>query len=184
MEKGRNMEEKKSNTSNNFQKPRFDDSSLSLEDQNWVNEDVSSSKAKKEYTRDNTYVNGSVNDTYKRPVNTKITLGKKEAIAKLKLCTHRTAPKEIAWLLESLFISYQSKAGHWLYIAQNWNPRAINRVIVLISKQYRRLDVSIKNPAAYFTYLIKRRKKRRNLTGINDTYKQQVRETSKGGIYG
>jgi hypothetical protein len=101
------------------------------------------------------------NDTYKRSVNSKLTESKREAIAKLLQCDYRTPPRQIALLLEELFIDHKSKEGHWLYIAQSWPPRVINRVIHRINKQHRTGEQTIKNPAAYFTHLIKFRKKRR-----------------------
>lgn len=137
----------------------------------WWPDKYSLSEKENTHAKTSVYVNG--NDGYKQHVNGSQTLSKQDAIAALKLCHYRTPPKEVARLLEALFINYHSKDGHWLYIAQRWNPRAINRVISLITKQHKRGDVTIQNPAAYFTFLIKRRQKRRTFTSINDTRKQQ-----------
>lgn len=119
-------------------------------------------------------VNGNDSDTYKRGVNPKLNLSKSEVITRLKQCGYRTPPKKVASLLEQLFRNNSSREGHWLYIAQHWTPRAINRVISVMSKQRRLGEVSIFNPAAYFTKLIKFRKKRKRVTSTNDTHKQQI----------
>lgn len=107
-------------------------------------------------------VKGSGNGTYKRSVKSKLTESKREAITKLQKCGYKTPPREVASLLAELFIDFESKENHWLYIAQNWPPRAINRVIYQMNKQHRTGEQTIKNPAAYFTHLIKFRKKRKN----------------------
>lgn len=103
------------------------------------------------------------NDTYKRNVNPELTESKHKAIAELRTLNFRTSPIKIAEVLEILFAEYNSKAGWWLYVAQNWNPRAINRVINYMIKAHVTGRKTIQNPAAYFTYLIKFRKKRRSL---------------------
>ncbi|MGI0059450.1 MAG: hypothetical protein ACREBJ_06750, partial [Nitrosotalea sp.] len=82
------------------------------------------------------HVSGNGNGTYKRQVNDMSSLSKHEVIEALKQLTHRTPPIEIAKLLEQLFIDYPSKEGHWLYVAQHWNPRAINRVIAHMIKSH------------------------------------------------
>lgn len=115
----------------------------------------------KETTNENVYVNESANDTYKRNVNNKSNQRKLQVIAELKACHYRTPPRKVASLLEELFISHESKEGHWLYVAQNWNPRAINRVIRQMINLHKAGIKTIENPAAYFTYLIKHRKPRR-----------------------
>lgn len=111
--------------------------------------------------KENVNVKWNGNGTYKRSVNSKLIKGKQEAIKKLTECDYRTPPRKVAFLLEELFIDHKSKEGHWLYIAQNWPPRVINRVIFRMNKQHRTGEQTIKNPAAYFTHLIKFRKKRR-----------------------
>lgn len=155
----------KSNKNNNI--------GLSKEEIEWIDKHLSvPEKNTKEATIESVGVNGSVNGTYKRRTNSKLTISKRNAINKLKGCTYRTPPRVVAEILDVIFTDYESKEGHWLYITQNWNPRAINRVVVQMTKQHRRGDTTIKNPAAYFTYLIKFRKKRRNLTSSNDARKQ------------
>ncbi len=143
----------------------------------WLLNKYSLGEKEIKHTETSVYVNG--NDGYKRHVNTQQALSKREAIVALSLCHYRTPPKEVAKLLGVVFKNHSSKEGHWLYIAQRWNPRAITRVIEMMTKQHRRGDVTIKNPAAYFTFLIKMRKKRRTSTGTNDTRKQQNKDSAK-----
>lgn len=124
----------------------------------------------------NTKTNGSVNlsgnDSYKHLISERQTSSKHDVIESLKQCTHKTPPRTVAALLDILFARNPSKEDHWLYIAQNYNPRAINRVLALMTKRHQRGDTSIQNPSSYFTALIKLRKKRRNIASSNDTYKR------------
>jgi len=115
------------------------------------------------YASDNDSVNRNVNGARKDRENLRLQWSKHEVIEKLQLCTFKTPPREVAALLESLFRDYESKNGHWLYVAQHWNPRAINRVIAEMVRQHQRGDQTIHIPPAYFTKLIRYRKKRRNL---------------------
>lgn len=125
------------------------------------------------YGRTNASVSLNGNDSYKHGINEKQTFSKLEAIKRLDYCNYRTPPKKVEELLKIIFANYPSKEGHWLYIAQNYNPRAVRRVIALMTKLHQRGDVTIQNPPAYFTYLIKHRKKRRNLASTNGTYKHK-----------
>lgn len=109
----------------------------------------------------NVSVNGNDNDTYKRIVNFELTESKLNVIKKLQTCTYQTPPIEISRLLEELFAEYPSKPGHWNYISQVYTPRTINRVIKRINKLHITRAKTIQNPAAYFTFLIKFRKKRK-----------------------
>jgi hypothetical protein len=144
---------------------------LSKEDEEWLNNNLTLNEVK---PKESVSVNRSVKDTYKRQINKTLGSSKREAVEQLELCNYKTPPKYVSELLQRLFADYETKEGHWLYIAQHWNPRAINRVIKLMTKQHRRGETTILNPAAYFTYLIKRRKQRRNLTSTNDTRKQNL----------
>ncbi len=109
-------------------------------------------------------VKWSGSDTYKRRVISSLTETKRNAIEKLKSFTYKTDPIEIASELKTLFRDYPSeKENHWLYIAQHWNPRAINRVIARMIKSHNSGRTTIQNPAGYFTSLIKFRKQRRSL---------------------
>lgn len=109
----------------------------------------------------NVYLNGGVGGSCEQTINNVQKVDKPEVIKKLKQCTYKTPPREVAALLTLLLNRPDTKEGHWLRIAQLWNPRAIVRVIDFITKQHQRGDQTIKNSAAYFTYLISYRKKRR-----------------------
>lgn len=104
---------------------------------------------------------GGGNDARKRTVNFELTPNKLEAVSKLKTFNYKTPPPEIASQLETVFIGFNTEFGWWLSVAQQWNPRAINRVIVQLVKLHTGGWRTINNPAAYFTSLIKYRKKRR-----------------------
>jgi hypothetical protein len=125
-------------------------------------------------SNDNVSLSGSVNGIYKPSVNRVSKNYKYNVILQLNKCTHRTSPKIVAELLENLFQKWPSKKGHWLYIAQVYPPRPIGRVIAKIIKEYQRGDRTIKNPAAYFTYLIKFRRKRKSFRVTNGASKQQL----------
>lgn len=109
----------------------------------------------------NVNLNGSVNGGYKNDIKTDLPLSKNDIILELIKCTHKTPPKIVASFLNTLFDSHGTKPGHWLFVAQHWTPRAINRVIAQMTKEFRRGDTTIKNLPAYFTFLIKYRKKRK-----------------------
>lgn len=159
------------NRFNEKEKPEWfcESSDLSLEDQKWIWHNIQYET--KNQANDNVNVSG--NDTCKHFINSELKRTKQKAIADLETCTYRTSPKKIASLLEEIFVSYESKPGHWLFIAQHWPPRAINRVIAYIINVHASGRVTIKNPAAYFTFLIKRRKKRKEFTGINGISRRQ-----------
>lgn len=153
---GCNMEKKTGNQNSLPQR----NSELSDEDKKWVDEYLNGEERK------SVNVNGSVNATRKLSVKSELNLSKHDVdslISKLKTCTYKTPPKEVASYLETLFSRFPSKNGHWSYIAQHYTPRAINRVIQLMLKQQVRGDKKVKNASAYFTYLIQLRKKRRSL---------------------
>lgn len=106
-------------------------------------------------------VNGMFNDSSSPKVIFELTHDKQKVITELTLCNYRTPPKQIAALLEEFFKQWQSKQGHWLYIAQKWTPRAINRTLHRLTVLHSEGRITVKNPAAYFTKLIKFRKLRR-----------------------
>lgn len=116
-------------------------------------------------------VNGGGNDSRRFSVNPETIFGKTEVISKLSACNSGTSPKIVASLLEVLFSSPETKPGYWLYVAQHWPPRAINRSITKMIKQDRLGQTTIRNPAAYFNQIIKFRKKRRCFTAINGSSK-------------
>lgn len=132
-------------------------SNLSLEDQEWIWNNIPKE------TNDNVNVSGNGNDNGACKTGPKLLsfLDKKIVIDQLKDCNIKTPPKETARLLETLFQDCPSKIGHWLYIAQRWPPRTVNSVIGRMIKEQESGEQSIQNPAAYFTYLIKFRKKRK-----------------------
>jgi len=117
------------------------------------------------------------NDGYKQQVSFELTANKLEAISKLKKLTYRTPPPEIASLLETIFEGCDTYTGWWLSVAQQWNPRAISRVLVQLTKLHSGGWRTFKNPGAYFTSLIKHRKKRRrpriSMMAVNNT-KQNI----------
>ena len=114
-------------------------------------------------TNENVNVKWNGNDTCKQKVNFELTQNKLSVIAKLKKCNYLTPPTNIANLLEILFAEWKSNEGWWLCVAQMWNPRAINRTIDYIAKVTLNGTRTIQNPAAYFTFLIKNRHKRKTL---------------------
>ena len=111
-------------------------------------------------TKVNVSVNGNDNGTYKRKANPELIWNKFDVVSQLNHCTFRTPPNKIASLLEKLFDSWPSKEGHWLWVAQDYTPRVINWVISATIKAYRRGEIR-KTPAAYFTYKIRFREKRK-----------------------
>jgi len=117
---------------------------------------------------ENVSVNGNVNDSYKHRANFELTESKQHVIRKLKGCTYLTPSIDIARLLEELFLEWPSKQGHWLYISQQYVPRVINRVIARLIKLHASGRITLQNPAAYFTMLIKFRKKRKPIV-VNDS---------------
>lgn len=107
------------------------------------------------------YENG--NGSYKQEVNFELTASKLEAITKLQEYGYRTPPPIIASILTVIFEGCDTKSGWWLTVAQEWNPRAITRTLNQLIKLQSGGWKSIRNPAAYFTSLIKHRSKRRSL---------------------
>lgn len=141
---------------------------ITREDEKWINEHVTEApfiKTKQqEYAsscNDNVSVNGNVNGGCKRILNTLLSQSKHGAITELKACNYRTNPAKIAGLLEAIFSDYPSIPGHWFYIAQHWPARRINYVLNDIIRLEHPDYVTVKNPAALFTHLIKYRKRRK-----------------------
>ncbi len=126
----------------------------------------------------NVSVNGNDNGGYKHDVNSTLTQSKHQVITKLRACTYRTSPKEVASLLEQLFNNPDTQKDHWLYVAQHWPPRRINYVLASMTKQHQRGVSKIQNSSSYFTFLIKRRQKRKIFRSTNGT--REHRESSKG----
>lgn len=138
---------------------------LSREDEILADEALAESTPvkKNKQPNENANVNGMINDSCKRRVSFELTQSKQQVIAELSKCNYQTPPLKISQLLEELFKEWKSKSGHWLYIAQHWNPREINRNINRLVNIQISGQRTIKNAAAYFTFLIGYRKKRKNL---------------------
>jgi len=110
----------------------------------------------------NINVNGMINDSYKHKVIFKLTKSKQQVILELNQCNYKTSPIIIAKYLEDFFKEWTSQKGHWLFISQHYTPRAINRTINRLVKLQTTGKKTICNPSAYFTSLIKFRKKRKS----------------------
>ena len=138
---------------------------LSREDEILADEALAESTPIKENEQlnENVNVNGMFNDSCKQTVSFELTQSKQQVIAELNKCNYQTPPIKISQLLEKLFKEYGSRPGHWLYVAQHWNPREINRNITRLIKIHISGKRTIKNAAAYFTFLIGYRKRRKNL---------------------
>ena len=111
--------------------------------------------AEEKGTNENGNDNGSGNGIRKRQENLEETQRKKQAITDLTTCNYRTSPKKIASLLQTVFSSCNSEDGHWLYIAQHYNPKSINSVIHQMTKAHVEGWLTINNPAGYFTDVLK-----------------------------
>jgi hypothetical protein len=109
--------------------------------------------------------NGSVmrwNGSCQHNVNTWLTQSKRNAITQLNQCNYRSNPKVVAGFLEEIFSDYPSKPGYWFSIAQNWPPRRINQVMNYLRKLENPGHITVRNPAAYFSYLINHRERRKH----------------------
>ena len=142
--------------------------SLSKEDQQWIWENMALPQEDEQRLRElqtnNVIVNGSVNGGRKFRVNSDEKLTKLQANVELNGTNSKTPAKEIAFYLETLFGHWEEKPDHWLYIAQHYTPKTIISVRSQMVKAFLRGDVSIKNPGAYFTSVIKHRPTRKNFT--------------------
>ena len=110
--------------------------------------------------------------TYKLKDNFKWIKSKRNIITVLKKCNFKSSPKDIALLLVKLFDSETNDSGWLLYVAQHWPARAINRVLTSIEKQIYMGETTVRNPAAYFSFLIKKRRKRKKFTSTNGTHRE------------
>jgi len=105
--------------------------------------------------------NGMNNGGYKQTIIFELTPNKQQVVTELSKCNCKIPPIKLAQLLEEFFKEWKSKDTHWLYIAQTWNPREINRTLNQIIKLQISGRTSIQNPAAYFTKIIKFRAKKK-----------------------
>ncbi|MBP8961079.1 hypothetical protein KBG31_02560 [Patescibacteria group bacterium] len=154
----------------------YDKSSvLSYDDQRWIWENAplpeeDKKKLRELRTNGNAIVNESVNGTCKLEVKSELNWHKSNLISELKRCNSDTPQNKIAFLLEEIFKFWISKNGHWLWVAQTYTARTINWVMAATVKEYLRGGIR-KTPPAYFTYLLKFRKKRKQFRSTNDTRK-------------
>lgn len=130
-----------------------------------ISETYSTSTLTKEHksNEENDDVYGNDNGGCRQQVKFELTTTKLEAISKLKTLTYRTPPPKISALLETIFQGYDTTQGWWLTAAQWWNPRAINRTLDEFVRLHLNGWITLNNPPAYFTSLLKHRKKRRGL---------------------
>ncbi|TSC88648.1 MAG: hypothetical protein G01um10145_815 [Microgenomates group bacterium Gr01-1014_5] len=147
-------------------------SALSLDDQQWIWENI---KEESEKEWGSVSVNGSVNGAYKNGVNSELSWDKSKVISLLKQCTSDTPPIQVSAFLEELFKPWASKDGHWLWIAQTYTPRALNWAFLQTEKEYLRGAIRT-NPSAYFTYDLRFRKKRKSFRSTNGIHKHQNME--------
>lgn len=143
---------------------RYDPTSgLSLEDQLLACEAVAEATpvdAKNWERQSDIVLSGNENATYYRRVNPTLPPDYLQAIQRLKQCDYKTPPVEVSVILEQIF-GPSGKEGHWLWIAQHYNPRPIIQVLTLMQKQTIRGEITIYNPPAYFTKILNLRKKRK-----------------------
>lgn len=97
----------------------------------------------------------------KHSVYFELTQSKQRVITELTKCNYRTSIKQLVEYLTELFMEWESYPEHWQYIAQTYNPLAMNRTIKQIIK-YCNNGHKIMNPAGLFTMLIKRRSRRKS----------------------
>lgn len=124
-------------------------------------------------TKKNVCVIGNGYDSSKQNANFELTSDKLQVIAKLNVCHYRTPPKELAQLLENLFGRWEAKPYWWLYIAQHWTPKSIQSALSQMIKVHQNGQVTILNPAKYFSNQIQYHPKRKVFRDINDTHKRQ-----------
>lgn len=153
------------------------DSNLPYEDQKWIWENVPLSDEDKTTTTElqhwnNDHVNGIDIGGNKLQENDIQNSDKTKAITKLKESNYRTAPKELTSYLEIIFGIWQEKPDHWLFIAQHYTPKSINSVINEIDKSVERGSITLRNPGAYFTRLIKYHPKRKLFRRTNGSHKR------------
>lgn len=152
------------------------DIQLSYDDQKFIHENILLEEGCGHQVKDNIGENvnayESVNGGRKDKRNSGQNLGKLQAIKNLKICNYRTPPKEIALYLETIFGIWQEKPVHWLFIAQHYTPKTINSVINQIIKNFQNGAVPLRVPGAFFTFVIKHKRKRKAFRVTNGTGEQ------------
>lgn len=132
-------------------------SQLPLEDQEWIweqdwtdpNYNVGQTSGNRSVLNDKTL------PAFKGELN--------KVLKQLKSYSAKTSPKEIEACLIELF-GQGSKPGHWLWMAQNYPPQRIYWELSHLRKRLMAMKEgweAIRNPAAYFTFRMKYRKKRK-----------------------
>lgn len=166
-------------STNNYQSEEWysPESELSADDQKyiWKLLCADSKKDTANNAEHNVIVNGSVNGGGKLSENTEKTLVKpteNDKLDSIKKCNYRTPPNKIATFLEQIFGVWDEKPGHWLYIAQYYTPKTINSVIYQMNKRQRRGEITLQKPGAYFTSVIKHKKKRKQFRNTTGSWKQ------------
>ncbi|AKM83399.1 hypothetical protein A2422_04285 [Candidatus Woesebacteria bacterium RIFOXYC1_FULL_31_51] len=107
---------------------------------------------------------------------------KNEAIKDLQDYTYKTPLKFIAIKLETIFGIWDKKPFHWIYIAENYTPKAINSVLREMRKRKENGGMPLEIPGAYFTKVLtkyhSKRKlpKRKEIAYTNGGIKQQNNE--------
>jgi hypothetical protein len=181
------MEQSKTKTQFNNPPWYKPESHFSYEDQKWIFANLSLVKAKEAFiplindkqnnntqTNSNPNLNRSVNGSGKVQVKVNEKQDKVTAISLLELCRAKTPRQEVATFLEIVFSSHESQDGHWLYIARTYTPKTINSVIRYMVKRYTNGEIDLDNPNSYFTYVIQRKKKRKEFRDTNGGRKRQV----------
>ena len=113
----------------------------------------------------------SINGTHKRQW-----FERKKAIKELSSLRARVNPQRMADLLEKIFKGYGvQKDGHWLWIAQRWNPRAMKWVLNSMMKQQQNGKV-LTNPPGLFTFSITKRKRRKSRRWTEVTKEMEVKK--------
>lgn len=146
---------------------RYDpESGLSLEDQLLACECLASASLieeqqikKDEIQTSDSLLNGNGNGACCYAINTLSSENYLEAIRELKRQTYKTAPLEIARILQNLY-GIPDIPERWLIVGQLHTPRQIIWTLLEIHKKVSRGEIILKTPGAYFTTLIGFRAKR------------------------
>lgn len=77
-----------------------------------------------------------------------------QAVKSLRKCDIKTAPMITAEHLGNLFGIWEKRPEHWLILARQYTPKAINSVILEIIKAGKRGAIDLRTPGQLFTYLL------------------------------
>ncbi len=141
------------------------DSELSKDDQQWIWENLPLPQDDKQISystaNDDGYVNGDVYGGCKSSLNPELIWYRSDAIVSLSKTNSETTELEKAKYLNEIFKYWPCTDNYWLSVAQYYSSRVINWVLNETIKQYVRGNIKT-NPAKYFTFVIKHRKKRKD----------------------